>query len=216
MKYSRLLLSAALIATALLLSTGCLRKRELVAIRKDPPTPKETLKGSGKLYLIPLGDFPTDIADDLASFYRDKYKLEIETLPSVPLSEVALNRKRDQLIAEQVVAIMKRANPQITNDPEAIMIGLTTQDMYINQMDWRFAFSWRDEGKYAVVSTARMYLPLRRWKITERLMVRRLRKMVTKNVGILYYHLAPNDNPRSVLYRNVGGIRDLDYMREDF
>jgi predicted Zn-dependent protease len=215
MKYSRLFLSAALVA-ALLPATGCFRKREKVAIKKDPPVTKETLKGSGKLYLVPLGDFPADIAADLTSFYREKYKLEIETLPSVPLSEVAMNRKRDQLIAEQVVAIMKQANPQITNDPDAIMIGLTTQDMYINQKDWRFAFSWRDEEKYAVVSSARMYLPVRRWKISEKLMVKRLRKMVTKNVGILYYHLAPNDDPRSVLYRNVGGIRELDYMREDF
>ena len=215
MKYSRLLLSAALIA-AILPATGCFRKREHVASKKDTPVPKESLKGSGKLYLVPLGDFPTDIADDLTSFYRDKYKLEIETLPSVPLSEVAVNQKRDQLIAEQVVAIMKRANPQITNDPDAIMIGLATQDMYVNQKGWRFAFSWRDEGRYAVVSSARMYLPLGRWKITEKLMVKRLRKMVTKNVGILYYHLPPNDNPRSVLYRNVGGIRELDYMREDF
>ena len=215
MKYSRLLLSAALIA-ALLPGTGCFRKREHVAIKKDTPVPKESLKGSGKLYLVPLGDFPNDIAADLASFYREKYKIETETLPSVPLSEMAVNKKRDQLIAEQVVAIMKQANPQITNDPEAIMIGLTTQDMYINQMDWQFAFNFRDEGKYAVVSSARMYLPVRRWKITEKVMVRRLRKMVTKNVGILYYHLAPSDDPRSVLYRNVGGIKDLDYMREEF
>lgn len=215
MKYSRLLLSAALIA-ALLPGTGCFRKREQVAIKKDTPVPKESLKGSGKLYLVPLGDFPTDIAASLVSFYRDKYKLEIETLPSVPLSEAAVNRKRDQLIAEQVVAIMKQANPQITNDPEAIMIGLTTEDMYINKMNWQFAFSWRDEGRYAVVSNARMYLPVRRWKITEKLMVRRLRKMVTKNVGILYYHLEQSDNPRSVLYRNAGGIKELDYMREEF
>ena len=214
MKYSRLLLSAALIA-ALLPGIGCFRKRD-VAIKKDTPVPKESLKGSGKLYLVPLGDFPNDIAADLASFYREKYKIETETLPSVPLSEIAVNKKRDQLIAEQVVAIMKQANPQITNDPEAIMIGLTTQDMYINQMDWQFAFNFRDEGKYAVVSSARMYLPVRRWKITEKVMVRRLRKMVTKNVGILYYHLALSDDPRSVLYRNVGGIRELDFMREDF
>lgn len=214
MKYSRLLLSAALIAV-ILPATGCFRKREQVASKKDTPVPTESLKGSGKLYLVPLGNFPTDIAADLASFYRDKYKLEMETLPSVPLSEVAVNRKRDQVIAEQVIAIMKQANPQITNDPDAIMIGLTTEDMYINQMDWQFAFNWRDGGRYAVVSCARMYLPVRRWKITEKVMVKRLRKMVTKNVGILYYHLKPNDDPRSVLYRNVAGIRDLDYMRED-
>lgn len=215
MKYSRLLLSAALIA-ALLPATGCLRKREKVAIKKETPVLKETLKSSEKLYLVPLGDFPADVVADLASYYRDKYQLELEILPSVPLPETAVNRKRDQLIAEQTVAIMKQANPNLANDPQAIMIGLTNHDMYIAGRDWRFAFGWRDEGKYAVVSSARMHLPNGSRKITRRVVASRLRKMVTKNVGILYYHLSPSDDPRSVLYRNVGGIRELDYMREDF
>lgn len=215
MKYSRLLLSVALIA-ALLPVAACFRKREKVAVKKEVPILQETLKSPERLYLVPLGDFPSDVVADLASHYRDKYQLEIETLPRVPLPETAVNRKRDQLIAEQTVAIMKQTNPQLANDPQAIVIGLTNQDMYVAGKDWRFAFGWRDEGKYAVVSSARMHLPNGSRKITKRVIAARLRKMVTKNVGILYYHLAPSDDPRSVLYRNVGGIRELDYMREDF
>ena len=220
MKYSRLLLSLTLPA-ALHLGSGCLKRDRIpsqtdVAIKTEVPKPKETLKSSARLYLLPLGDFPSDVVADLAAHYREKYNLEIETLPSVPLSETAVNRKRKQLIAEQTVAIMKQSNPQLANDPQAIVIGLTNQDMYVAGRDWRFAFGWRDEGKYAVVSSARMHLPNGSWKITKRVIAARLRKMVTKNVGILYYHLAPSDDPRSVLYRNVGGIRELDYMREDF
>jgi hypothetical protein len=52
--------------------------------------------------------------------------------------------------------------------------------------------------------------------VTEDQIRTRLRKMVTKNVGVLYFHLPQSDDPRSVLYRNVGGIRDLDYMGEEF
>ncbi len=40
--------------------------------------------------------------------------------------------------------------------------------------------------------------------------------MLTKNIGVHYYHLAQRDDPRSVLYRHVGGVRELDYMGEEF
>lgn len=209
MKYSRFVSAATLIAT-LLLNTGCLRKRDYIPLNKD------SLKGSGKLYLVPLGDFPASLTSDLASFYRNKYRLEVETRPSVPLPPAAVNPQRQQLIAEEAIEILKQANADLSNDPQALLIGLTNRDMYIAQYDWEFSFSWRDQGKYAVVSSGQMHLPNGRQKITEELILTRLRKMITKNVGILYYHLAQSDDPRSVLYRDVGGIRELDYMGEDF
>jgi hypothetical protein len=52
--------------------------------------------------------------------------------------------------------------------------------------------------------------------VTGELILSRIRKIVTKNVGVLYYKLGPSDNPRSVLYRNIGGLRELDNMSEDF
>ena len=206
MKYSRLLF-----IIPLLLTTACHRKQAYI------PMNKEILKSTeGKVYLVPLGDFPTDTTHDLARFYRNKYQLQVETLQSVPLPEGAMNPKRRQLIAEAAVEIMKQAHPELKNNPQAILIGLTNRDMYIAKYDWQFSFSWRDGGKYAVVSSGRMHLPNGRQLMTERVILRRLRKMVTKNVGILYYNLAPNDNPQSVLFRNVGGVRDLDSMGEDF
>jgi predicted Zn-dependent protease len=209
MKYSRLLSAAALLA-ALILGTGCLRKRDYI------PISKQSLKGSGKLYLVPLGGFSAATVEDLASYYRNKYSLQVETLRKVDLPPAAMNPERQQLIAEEAVDIMKQANPELSNDSQAILIGLTTEDMYIAKYDWRFSFSYREQGKYAVVSSGRMNLPLGRKPVSEDQIRTRLRKMVTKNVGVLYYHLAQSDDPRSVLYRNVGGIRELDYMGEEF
>jgi predicted Zn-dependent protease len=210
MKYSRVLPAAALIAV-LLVSMGCNRKSGYIPMNKD------ILSSSGKLYLVPLGDFPAALASDLASFYRKKYKLTVETLPNVPLPQAAMNSERRQLIAEAAIETLKEAHADLKNDPRALVIGLTNRDMYIAKYNWQFSFSWRDEGKYAVVSSRRMGEP-HSWgqRITGDVILARLRKMVTKNIGLLYYDLQPSDNPRSVLYRKVGGVKDLDYMGEDF
>jgi predicted Zn-dependent protease len=209
MKYYRRSFTLALIA-AILLSAGRLGIASYVPINQD------RLTGSGKLYFVPLGDFPAATARELASFYRKKYGLQIQILPNVQLTQAAMNPDREQLIAEQAIEIMKQANPRLKNDPQAILIGLTSTDMYIAKYNWRFSFSYRDQGKYAVVSTGRMDLPVVKKPASPKLVLTRLRKMVTKNVGILYYHLPQNDNPRSVLYRNVGGLSELDFMGEDF
>ncbi len=58
--------------------------------------------------------------------------------------------------------------------------------------------------------------PTGRKPVSEDQIRTRMRKVVTKCVGVLYYHLAQSDDPQSVLYRNVGGIRELDYMGEEF
>lgn len=201
-------LRAALTLACLLFVAGCAERGEYV------PIDKQKLKGSGTIYLVPLGDFPPDVVESLTDHYRDKYGLDIKTAPAVALAAEAINPQRRQLIAEAAVELMKQAHPELANDPKAILIGLTNVDMYIARYDWRFTFSWRGEGRYAVVSNARMGLGstvLPAEKVESR-----LRKMVTKNIGVLYYRLPQSDDPRSVLYKNVGGISELDYMGEEF
>ena len=204
MKYFRSCSLAVVILS--LLTIGCFRKSDYV------PISKQSLNGSGKLYLVPLGEFSKHVAEELASYYKTKYGISAETLPTVHIPPSARNAERQQLIAEEAVDLMRRVNSEISGNPNAILIGLTTEDMYISQYDWRFSFSWREQGKYAVVSSGRMNLG----NVSEDEIRKRFRKMVTKNVGILYFHLPQSDDPRSVLYRNVGGIRELDYMGEEF
>ncbi|HVF66964.1 MAG TPA: hypothetical protein VM914_04850 [Pyrinomonadaceae bacterium] len=200
--------TAALIATCLLLISGCASRGTYV------PIDKHKLKGYGNIYFLPLGDFSPAKAEALAAYYRDKYGIEVETLPAVPLNPSAVNSERRQLIAEAVIELIKAAAPDLVKDPRVILIGLTSEDMYISQYSWQFTFSWRHEGRYAVVSDARMSIGLRGAPAGGAMT--RLRKMVTKNIGVLYYRLPQSDDPRSVLYKNVGGIDELDYMGEEF
>jgi predicted Zn-dependent protease len=73
-----------------------------------------------------------------------------------------------------------------------------------------------DLNSVAVVSYARMdpaYLGI---TPDEELLRSRLRKMIFKNIGMMYYSLPVSRDPRSVLYGNVLGLDDLDYMSEFF
>ncbi len=139
--------------------------------------------------------------------------MTIEILSPVQLDASVMNADRRQAVAEALIALMRRGHPQTASDLQAIMIGFTEEDMYIQRYNWRFAFTFRQENRFAVVSTGRMSLGA---VGNSELAEIRLRKMATKNIGLLYFRLPPSDNPRSVLYRNVGGIRELDYMGEEF
>ena len=198
----------AILTLGFLSIAGCMAKRAYV------PISQQSLKGSGKIYFVPLGDFSPATVQDLVNYYQKKYGMAIEVLPSVRLDPAAIDTERQQLVAEAAVESMKRANPNLVDNPAAILIGLTDEDMYIAQYDWQFTFSWRQERKYAVVSNARMSLGAT--VVPAEKLASRLRKMVTKNLGVLYFHLPQSDDPRSVLYKNVGGISELDYMGEEF
>ncbi len=176
------------------------------------PVDKRNLQGEGEIAFVPLGEFPAATARELAAYYQTKYGLTIDVLPNLPLDAAAWDDQRQQLIAEDVIALMKNGRPDLARAPKQFLIGLTTEDMYIAQYTWQFTFSWRQEGKYAVVSNARMKLGS---PSAEKLMSR-LRKMVTKNIGVLYYRLPQSDDSRSVLYQSVGGLTELDYMGEEF
>lgn len=208
MKYTRSLVIA-LLSACLMCASACMWKKNNYV-----PLDKRLLRGTGKIYLVPLGDFPAPAVKDLVAYYRSKFNLAVETLPRVPLHASARDDSRGQLIAEATVALLKKAHPAPAADPEAILIGLTDEDMYIARYDWNFTFSWRQEKKYAVVSAARMNVCS--WFYSEERINKRLKKMVTKNIGILYYHLPMSDDPASVLYKDVGGISELDQMGEEF
>ena len=163
------------------------------------------------VYLAPFGDFPREDADALVAHYLEKFDLTIEVLPSIPVPEEAMDAGRDQLVAERLLDAIA-ANEAVAANPDAVVIGLTDIDMYIAARTWGYAYGLRSGGTRAIVSSARMDAGF----ATEERRHQRLRKMVTKNLGILYYGLAVSDDPRSVLYRDILGPQDLDYASEDF
>jgi hypothetical protein len=44
----------------------------------------------------------------------------------------------------------------------------------------------------------------------------RLRKMILKNIGIMYLGMSPKSDPHSVLYDRILGLEELDEIQERF
>jgi predicted Zn-dependent protease len=162
------------------------------------------------LYFAPIGEFPISDAEALVAHYRARFGLEIEILPTLPIPFDGMDAARGQVIAERLTETV-RQHP-VTVDQGTVIIGLTNVDMYIAKSDWRYAYSFRLQSQYAVVSSARLAdefgNPL--------VQMGRLQRLVTKNIGVLFYDLPLSSNPRSVLYDRILGPDDLDRMSEDF
>ena len=102
------------------------------------------------------------------------------------------------------------------NSP-VIAIALTTRDMFNSEVNWRYVFSYRRNNRIAVVSPARMERGcMGVFAADEERIMARLRKMVGKNIGIMYFGLDASNDPISMLYANIGGPQELDAMSELF
>jgi len=173
-------------------------------------------RGKEKLYFVPLNNFPAASLTRLVNACKQKTGIEVIVTQPVPLALSTIDKRRQQVIAEEAIALMKRRYPDLAANPNAIIIGLTDDDIYIRRRDSQFAFSYRMQGRFAVVSSARMDPLNLGGSANETLTEARLRKMVLKNIGALYYFFPLNHDPKSVLYEDVGGVEDLDKMGEDF
>ena len=168
------------------------------------------------VYLIPIGKFASVPLDELAKHYRDRFGIDVISLPTLSVEKATYDQARDQLVAEELISQIRRRYPKEAQGPSAVLIGLTDGDMYIRSKDWQFAFSYRESGRFGVISAARMD-PLRfEERADPELLRSRVRKMLTKSIGIMYFNRKPTDDPRSVLYANVLGLDELDAMGEDF
>lgn len=204
----------------------------------SPAARSSQAQEKGSVHFIPLAGFPPATVSRLVTYYRERYGLAIETLPKIPLDSDVIDYDRQQLIADELIALMKRHHPNLTNDANAVLIGLTEGDMYVRGFNWRFAFGFHTEGRFGVISSARMdpmefprAEPL--YVILGKILLRRIgvrfdetpdpdlfytrvRKMTTRYIGFLHYRFPPGNSRHSVLYRSIGGLDDLDDIGEDF
>jgi tetratricopeptide (TPR) repeat protein len=172
--------------------------------------------GKEKLYFVPLHNFSAASLTKLVNSCKQKTGIEVNVTQPVPFALSTVDKQRQQVIAEEAINLIKLRYPKLAADPNAIVIGLTDHDLYVRKEKWQFAFSYRKEGRFAIVSSARMNPVNLGHSANEALLEARMRKMVLKNIGILYYLFPTNYDPKSVLYEGIEGIDDLDNMGEDF
>lgn len=174
--------------------------------------------GLRRVYLVPIGDTPASLIDTLVDHCRQKLNLSVDTLPRLGSDRVWVDPDRGQIVAERVIASLRQRYPrQARND--AVVIGITSADMYIARSSYQFVFGYRPGGdsgrRVSVISTARMRPSFHDEPPNESLVMERLRKMVIRYIGVLYFQLPFNTDPKSVLYKDLLGLEELDTMGEE-
>lgn len=199
----------ALLIFGLFLLVGC-RKTQHISLPPVPVDLQLPWADAGKIYFVSLGKPAGYSPARLAEYFSQRFRLEIEVLPSIPLPPSVENPERKQVVAERLMELVKRSFPQLAKDPHAFLFGITKRDMYIARFGWRFAFTFRNQGRFAVISTGRL-------RSKPKLLQSRLRKVLMRNIGLLYYQLPRSADPTSVLYGGrIDPTADLDDMGESF
>jgi len=184
--------------------------------KRTDVTQPHTPSSERRVYLVPLGALRGVSLNSLAEYYSRRFEIAVKVMPALALPSSAWDSYRDQWIAGELIERMRAGGRRIRNDPKAILIGVTAGDMYMRRSHGQFAFALREDGRFAVVSIARMDPANFGLPADDRLLRARLRKMITKNIEILCFHLSLSGDPQSVLYDNIASVDDLDRINRNY
>ncbi len=183
---------------------------------KSPPASVAQLRGRGTVYLVPVGNLNSVAVTPLLEYFHTSYQLELHLLPAIAAPDWARNPARKQYVAEDLLTAIKLAYPKLAADPGAILIGLTGDDIYISELNWSYAFSFRDEERFAIISAARFTTDSDGHLISPQVLQTRVRKVLVRDIGILHYRLQSSSDYNSILYEDIGDTSDLDDLGENY
>jgi YD repeat-containing protein len=145
-------------------------------------------------------------------FYQAKFGIDVVLLSAVPLTEKLLDPRRKQVDSEGCIEYLRGLHPELDADPGALLIGVTSRDIYIPSLDWAFAENYRQGARFAVVSSARLHPPAIMGRWNPEWLHSRLQKMLTKNIVMLYFDLPMSSDYTSLLSGGVLSGFQVDLM----
>jgi serine/threonine protein kinase/predicted Zn-dependent protease len=172
----------------------------------------EGFSGEGDVYLLTFDD---------VSYVRMKHlykKLSVQLGVRIVITgcmNMSFDSTRQQFVAEELVGRVADIREIII--PRPMVMGITSNDLYIKQLGWAWAFGMYElETGNSVISSARMDPKNFGASKDEALLETRLRKMIMRYLGLLYFKKPPSNDPKSVLYGTLSGVADLDSREERF
>jgi predicted Zn-dependent protease len=165
-----------------------------------------------RIYLVPISLDPNLSLEWAPQYYKQKFGIEVTVLPSLPQDHKLLNPARRQLNADSCVDFMQEKHPELARDPSALLIGITSHDIYIPALNWSYAENMRSEGRFAIVSSARLHPPFLLEKMNPEWLTSRLQKLLTKNIVMLYFGLPMSSDYSSLLSGGVLSGLEIDQM----
>ena len=164
------------------------------------------------VYLVPIGLDQGESVQWATDYYKSKLGIYVKLLPPVALDPKLIDPARHQLNPNKCVDWLAAKYPEIARDPSSIFVGVTSTDMYFPGFNWRYAENVRIEGRYAVISTARLHPPSLLGTLNPEWLNARLQKLLTKNLVMLYFDLPMSSDSTSLLSGGVFSGGEVDQM----
>jgi len=183
-------------------------KVDLTPVRqlRLPPVP------SKRVYLVPIGLAEGESLQWTPAYYKSKLGIDVRLLPAISLDPKLYDSARNQLNADKCVDFLAEKYPEISHDPASILIGVTSSDMYVPGFEWSYAENIRREGRYAIVSSARLHPPSLLGKWNPEWLTSRVQKVLTKNLVMLFFDLPMSSDYTSLLSGGVLSGAEIDQM----
>jgi hypothetical protein len=181
-------------------------EQQTYPMHAGPAAELNELKGTGRIYLVQMGEHRDPYSvEDFAKWLRAKYALDVQVLPAMAIDPSAWDARRHQFVAEQLEAQLKQNHADLAADHDAYLIGFTDGDMYSTTQMWSSMFTQRDWMRAAIISSDGMgdtevqRADLGAQGEVDRFQAR-IKRILLKDVAVLYWHLEVNDDPTSLLH----------------
>lgn len=172
----------------------------------------------GHVDLVPMGPRVSSLLAPLPAYYEAKLGVPVKLLPpDIPPSNLE-DRGSHKFNGYRLVNFLEKSHPAIASDPSAVMIGVTPADMeaVIYGQHREHVTNLRVGVEAAVVSLPPIEPRSDASRANPLVLPVRLRKAITRDIGLLIYPLTMSNDPTSVLYATRGTPSDLDMMGENF
>jgi YD repeat-containing protein len=183
-----------------------------------PPKPSRLiprLHNRGEVELLPLGTEEAALLQTLPAYYDARFGVRVKVLPARPPDPSVLTGPQRILVAEKLIDLLERSDPGPGPEPRTL-IAVTARPMEIAGFDVPDAINYWSEDGFAVVSLARLKPRAKAEAGNPAILLVRLRKAVTRDIGRLYYALPLSRDRTSVLSFDISSAQAVDRMGESF
>jgi predicted Zn-dependent protease len=184
--------------------------------------------------LVTIGAVDQRLIDDLVSYFREKYELEVLLGPAIALPEIIQQQARlssdfneyqpsTQALVDYLTREMSAAKISTQAMIGLTLIGITAMDVHAEHRPERQyvlgnVFHYKQNGAtYAssgIVSYHRMDDRVYGHGFDDEQLKARLRKLVSNHIGQMHYGLEESSDRRSAMYEPIRTPQDLDRMSD--
>lgn len=166
-----------------------------------------------EIYFLPIITPSAERIVELQRYCRTVLHVETAVLPTFRPSLTAWDPAVREWSAEALADQVIEHEETRLRDARVVVIGITADDLRSDREGW--VFGWRTIAGVALASYAHLAPDDRSPEDADAILRTRLRRIVTRYIGLLHHNLPTTPDKTSVLSARVDRLDDLDTMRDD-